>query len=38
LDKVLADRKKYDKSAEDIQKSFQDNAKAQGAGSRDFDF
>ena len=38
IDKVVSDRGKYDKSAKDLQKSFQDTAKASGAGRDDFEF
>lgn len=38
VDKVIADRKRYDKSAQDIQKSFREQAAAAGCGAKDSDF
>jgi len=38
VNKVLEDRGRYDKSAKGLQKSFQDTAKAAGAGSDEFVF
>lgn len=38
IDKVSGDRKRYDKSAQNLHKSFQDQAKAAGAGVPEFDF
>jgi hypothetical protein len=38
VNKVIEDRAKYDKSAENLHKSFSEQAKASGCGVKDFEF